>query len=69
MVNFYTSSWCADVDNDLKFAQYIFKITHIDQRRVVSIVKCYYTRDAAILIEPNVILGLPQYGLHNMSAA
>jgi len=39
------------VDNDLKFAQQIYKITHIDHSWAALILKCFCTRDAEVLIK------------------
>jgi len=39
------------VDNDLKFAQYISKITHIGHSRAALILKCFITCDPVVLIK------------------
>jgi len=38
------------VDNDLKFAQHISKITHIGHSQAAQILKCFFTRDPEVLI-------------------
>jgi len=37
------------VDNDLKFAQHISKITHIGHSQAALILKCFFTRDHEVL--------------------
>jgi len=39
------------VDNDLKFAQHISKITHIGHSRAALIQKCFFTRDPEVFIK------------------
>ena len=39
------------VDNNLKFAQHISKITHIGHSRAALILKCFFTRDPKVLVK------------------
>jgi len=39
------------VDNELKFAQHIYKITHIGHSHAALILKCFFTRDPEVLIK------------------
>ena len=39
------------IDNDLKFAQHISKITHIGHSRAALILKCFLTRDPKVLLK------------------
>jgi len=57
-INYYKLQWSSCtrdfgiyVENDLKFAQHISKITHIGHSRAALILKCFFTRGPEVLIK------------------
>ena len=57
-INYYKLRWSSCtrdlgiyMDNDLKFAQHISKITHIGHSRAALILKCFLTRDPQVLLK------------------